>query len=191
MVLAAGNSVRFGENKLKALFWGKSLFERALAAVPLEMFDSAVVVTQYADLAKIAENQGFTAVHNPAPEKGISLSLRLGLERVSSGSDAAMFMVADQPMLKRSTVEELIKFFKQRPGRIVAPSYGESRGSPVIFPKQFFDELSETKGDSGGKSVIMKHKDHLELMPLSSGLELVDVDTVDQLTDSRRFGLYD
>ena len=34
VVMAAGNASRFGENKLLALWRGRSLIERALAAVP-------------------------------------------------------------------------------------------------------------------------------------------------------------
>ncbi|OQB25474.1 MAG: Nicotine blue oxidoreductase [Firmicutes bacterium ADurb.Bin182] len=184
VILAAGNSVRFGKNKLKARFRGESLFERALACVPVECFYKTVVVTQYEDLAKQAEKAGFTAVRNPEPDKGISLSLRLGLEQVKS-ADAVMFMVADQPWLQKSTVRGLVETYKKEPGTIVAPCFGKRRGNPVIFPNEIFDELSGVEGDFGGKTVIMAHTDKLRLMPIMNEDELNDVDTVEQLESGR------
>jgi molybdenum cofactor cytidylyltransferase len=187
VVLAAGSSVRFGGNKLNAVFCGRSLFERTLSAVPLERFGAAVVVTQYDELAEKAEKVGFLAVRNPDPSKGISLSVRLGLEKVREESDAVMFMVADQPMLTKVTLERLLDIFERHPGRIVAPAFEGRRGNPVIFPKEFFEELAMAEGDSGGRGVIEAHRDKLFLMPLSDCRELFDVDTREQLKE-RRFG---
>jgi CTP:molybdopterin cytidylyltransferase MocA len=161
VVLAAGNSVRFHGNKLNAVFCGKTLFERALSAVPLEKFRAAVVVTQHEELAKKAEQAGFTTVHNPDPEMGISRSVRLGLEKVRAEADHVMFMVADQPMLKRATLEKLIEYSVCHPGMIAAPSFEGRRGNPVIFPKEFFEELMRAEGDSGGRGVIEAHRDRL------------------------------
>ena len=47
VVMAAGNSLRFGENKLTYTLQGRSLILRALEAVPPQQFHNVVVVTQY------------------------------------------------------------------------------------------------------------------------------------------------
>ena len=44
VVMAAGNARRFGENKLAAVFQGKSLLQRALEAVPSEKLGPVAVV---------------------------------------------------------------------------------------------------------------------------------------------------
>ena len=59
VVMAAGNARRFGANKLTAEVEGRPLIHRALEAVPREAFCGIVVVTQYPEVAALAESLGF------------------------------------------------------------------------------------------------------------------------------------
>lgn len=68
-----------------------------------------VVVTQYPQVAALAEKYSFTPLHNPYPERGQSESIRIGLAALSD-CDAVMFQVADQPRLQKETVADLIGF---------------------------------------------------------------------------------
>lgn len=72
VVMAAGNARRFGDNKLAAQLRGRSLILRALEAVPAEMFDSVVVVTQYPEIIRLVKDFHFASVHNQHPDWGIS-----------------------------------------------------------------------------------------------------------------------
>ena len=72
VVMAAGDARRFGENKLAALFDGKTLIRRALEAVPSEEFSAVAVVTQYPEVEDLAAEFGFIPVRNPHPDWGIS-----------------------------------------------------------------------------------------------------------------------
>ena len=72
VLMAAGNARRFGENKLSAPLDGRSLILRALEAVPSEKFETVVVVTQYPEIMRLAGEFHFAAIHNDAPEEGIS-----------------------------------------------------------------------------------------------------------------------
>ena len=55
VLLAAGNSVRFGENKLLTEIDGRLMIERALDAIPADKLCDIVVVTQYDSVKKLAE----------------------------------------------------------------------------------------------------------------------------------------
>ena len=79
VLLAAGAGSRFGGGKLLAEFDGKRLFERAMNALPEELFARVAVVSGCEDILAESERRGFLAVRNDAPEKGVSLSIRLGL----------------------------------------------------------------------------------------------------------------
>ena len=107
VVMAAGNARRFGENKLAAGVGGRSLILRALEAVPREKFEQVAVVTQYPEVLDLAERFRFSAVRNEHPDWGISHTIRLGLESLG-GCAAAMFLVSDQPLLKREIVKALV-----------------------------------------------------------------------------------
>ena len=57
VVMAAGDARRFGENKLAAVFGGKTLIRRALEAVPAEEFCAVAVVTQYPEVEALADRK--------------------------------------------------------------------------------------------------------------------------------------
>lgn len=182
VVLAAGNASRFGSNKLSATVGGKTLLERALSVVPRERLREAVVVTQYGAAAETAERMGFAVVRNDRPEDGLSRSVRLGTERIMSTCDGALYLVADQPLLRRESVERLIELWLAQPERIAALAHGGVRGNPCLFPAAYFPELCALTGDVGGSAVIRRHEAELVLLE-TDGRELRDVDTPEALSD--------
>lgn len=176
VIMAAGNSERFGDNKLTTDFKGKPLIRHVLDIVPSEELFRVCVVTQYDEIESLVSDYGFLCVRNPRPEDGISLSIRLGTEALKDCCDAILYMVSDQPMLKHTSVLNLINTYKDHPNNIVGASYNGKRGNPCIFPKKFFPELMKLTGDTGGSSVIRAHEDSLLLCEISEK-ELMDVDT--------------
>lgn len=175
VVMAAGDARRFGENKLAALFDGKTLIRRALEAVPSEEFSAVAVVTQYPEVEDLAAEFGFIPVRNPHPDWGISHTIRLGLEALGD-CEAALFQVSDQPMLCRETVAAEVAFFREHPDKLVGLSHGGVRGNPCIFPAAYFPELLALTEDHGGSSVIRRHEEDLLLFECPAQ-ELEDADT--------------
>ena len=175
VVMAAGDARRFGENKLAALFDGKTLIRRALEAVPSEEFSAVAVVTQYPVVEELAAEFGFIPVRNPHPDWGISHTIRLGLEALGD-CEAALFQVSDQPMLCRETVAAEVAFFREHPDKLVGLSHGGVRGNPCIFPAAYFPELLALTEDHGGSSVIRRHEEDLLLFECPAR-ELEDADT--------------
>ena len=182
VVLAAGNALRFGSNKLKAEVDGESLIHRALEAVPSGLV--TVVVSQYPEILALAGEYGFAAVLNDQPGLGLSRSVRLGLEQLLD-CDGVLFLVADQPWLKRDSAEALAALWAQNPGKIAAMAHGGVRGNPCIFPARSYPELLELTGDRGGSAVIRRHEDALILLE-TDALELADVDTPAALEQVRQ-----
>jgi len=179
VVMAAGNARRFGENKLAAELDGRSLIRRALEAVPPEAFDSVVVVTQYPEIASLAQEFHFTAIQNQHPDFGISHTIRLGLIKLTD-CDGVLFLVSDQPLLRRESVAALVEFWKRQPEKIAALGHSGVRGNPCLFPARFFPELMELREDRGGNTVIRRHEEDLVLLETDAG-ELYDVDTAEAL----------
>lgn len=179
VVMAAGNARRFGENKLAAGLGGRSLIRRALEAVPGEEFEAVAVVTQYPEVMDLAEAFRFRAVRNEHPDWGISRTIRLGLEALD-GCGGAMFLVSDQPLLRRESVRALARLWRSRPDKIAALAHGGGRGNPCVFPARLFPELLELREDHGGNTVIRRHEEDLILLEVPEQ-ELTDVDTPEAL----------
>lgn len=180
VVMAAGNAARFGENKLAAAVNGKTLIERALDAVPADRLAAVCVVTQYGGTETEALRRGFRCVRNDRPEEGVSRTVRLGTEALAGDCGAILYMVADQPLLRRESVAALVDFCRAHPGRIVAAAHGGRRGNPCVFPAKYFPELCALTGDVGGSAVIRSHADELLLFEIGEE-ELADVDTKEAL----------
>lgn len=175
LVMAAGNAERFGGNKLTQRFGGRMLIERALDAVPNALFARLVVVTQYDSVSELARGHGFEVVQNDHPELGVSYSVRLGTQAMRE-CDAILYMVADQPLLTRTTVSQLVQTWKKNTGKIVGACCGDRRGSPNLFPACYFPELLTLTGDRGGNQVIRRHED--AFLPVQTpAQELLDCDT--------------
>ena len=175
LVMAAGNASRFGENKLAAVFEGKSLIYRALEAVPKELFAKVVVVTQYPQVEELAQKFQFSCIKNEHPDWGISHTIKLGT-RAMQECDAILYMVSDQPLLANSSVAQVVESWKKNPTCIVGASHNGKRGNPCIFPKDFFEELMNLQEDHGGNTIIKRYPERLKLAEIDPN-ELTDIDT--------------
>ncbi|MBQ3663988.1 MAG: nucleotidyltransferase family protein [Clostridia bacterium] len=190
VLLAAGLSKRFGRNKLAEPVNGDTLIRHTVRVYASREFDVSVLVTN-ADNRVVQETAAgrFDAVPiNPHPERGISSSIRIGIQSlflnaVEKGRilDGVLFGVCDQPGLSPDTVQKLMNVFADHPNRIVAPAREDGkRGNPVIFPIGIVPELMELEGDRGGGAVIAKHPDLL-LTVETAAEELYDIDTPEDI----------
>ena len=135
--MAAGNSRRFGSNKLLYLYEGKPLYRHGvelLLKLKQEMGEklTVTVVTQYAEILEEVQDifercgmAGMQAVFCEESRLGASYTVRAGIEAVISQDpvsgqskegqsmigekDYLMFMVADQPHLTLDSVRKLIR----------------------------------------------------------------------------------
>ena len=185
VVLAAGNGERFGENKLSAVVEGKTLMERALEAVPADRLSAVCVVTQYDEVEALAKRFGFRCLRNTHPEQGLSRSVRLGTEALQKDCAAIVYLVSDQPLLRRESVAALVDFCRAHPGRIIGAAHNGVRGNPCVFPRKYYPELCALTGDRGGRAVVRSHEDDLLLFEIEKR-ELTDVDTREALRDLQR-----
>lgn len=195
ILLAAGSSTRFGENKLLYALHGKPVYRYMLELLAHKqnegVLDRLVVVSQYDEIfADIKEHfPHVAAVRNPAPEKGISGSIRLGLTRLlqeSGSSESCLFTVADQPGFTAASLERMTAFWQSHTFGIVAACHTErpkeraQMKNPVIFSSRYYAELLELTGDFGGKQVARRHTEDTGLCEIPV-YEMEDLDTKDAL----------
>lgn len=181
LVMAAGNARRFAANKLTAELDGKPLIRRTLEAVPQGLFARVSVVTQYPEIARLAEEFGFSAISNSHPDWGISHTILLGT-RAMADCDAILYLVSDQPLLRQDSILRVVQAWCDAPDCIVGASHNGKRGNPCIFPRRFFPELMQLQADNGGNQVIRAHPQCLRLVEIPQQ-ELTDVDTPAALED--------
>ena len=82
ILLAAGNSIRFGSNKLLHKIDGKPLYQFLPDTLKKVKSCDGVhcIVSQYKEILEQMEERGYQCVKNDKPEDGIAHSIRLGIE---------------------------------------------------------------------------------------------------------------
>ena len=187
VVMASGESVRFGGNKLLAPFQGKPLIVHALEKLP-EALDSVAVVTRSAEVSQIAAAAGHQSILHTLPHRADTI--RLGLERMA-GMDACLFLVADQPLCRKETLIRMMQAAQAHAGCIVRAHFAGRWGNPVLFPAAMFGALMCLAPGQSGSAVIAQHRDCVVPLEVADALELVDVDTKEQLLALERLGKQD
>lgn len=171
IILAAGNSSRFQGNKLLYPYQGIPLIQYTFNALRMVDANNIIVVTQYEELSTLAKSYGYICLNNNHPEWGISYSIHLGLRKVQS--DQVMFLVGDQPKLRSTTLQGMIDAADG--SMILAAGYGEQAKNPVIFPRRYYEELHQLRGDVGGRAVLARYPDQVRIYEIDPD-EVRDID---------------
>ena len=184
LLLAAGAGKRFGGDKLSAVVDGQPMFVRAMDVIDAQT-DVAhrIVVTGQPSILSEGKLRGWDVVINENPEKGISWSIRLGMEQMLKevpDLDGILFMVCDQPWLTKETVGRMLTQFEKG---ILSLSYNGRSGNPVLFSKDYFEELMTLEGDVGGRQVMNRHKAEIYYLEIFNERELRDVDRREELNE--------
>lgn len=201
--MAAGNSRRFGSNKLFYELDGKPMYRHLLDHL-VEIKDrynklksdspviDITVVTRYREILDYCSSiPDCHAVLSPDSEKGISYTIKAGImavqEQKKTGmQDYYMFAVADQPYLKSQSVIKLIDKVLENKGnkRLVFSLHcGDAVGNPCVFHSSLIPQLLSLEGDKGGRSVAKKYD--CVYVDIADESELMDIDT---LSNSKQTG---
>lgn len=173
--MASGYSRRFQGNKLLYELEGMPLIAHTLQKLASLKQDKLIVVTQYDEIAKLAISYGAVVIANPYADEGQSASIRLGIAH--STGDQALLCVADQPYLKLSTLQKLLK--RSDGEHIICTSCNGSYRNPAIFPRKYYRELLELQGEQGGKQLLKKYTETV----LSVECDSHQLRDIDQKTD--------
>ena len=193
--MAAGNSRRFGSNKLFYELDGKPMYRDLLdhLAEIKNRYNKSKSDSQTIDITVVTRYREILdycacipdchAVISPDSEKGISYTIKAGImavqEQKKTGmQDYYMFAVADQPYLKSQSVIKLIdRVLKNTGGKRLAFSLrcGDAVGNPCVFNSSLIPQLLSLEGDKGGRSVAKKHD--CVYVDIADERELMDIDT--------------
>jgi molybdenum cofactor cytidylyltransferase len=178
VILAAGAGERFGGNKLTASLSGSPLVDYIFDSLPAGLFRRVVAVTANESIIDSAKRRGFEVAFNDRPDLGVSRSIRLGLEPMAD-TDACMFCVADQPLLKRETLAGMLNAYET--GTILMVSHNGQSGNPVIYPSSLYGELMSLSGEESGKTVACRYEDLRRTYHIPDAYQLMDIDTRNDL----------
>jgi molybdenum cofactor cytidylyltransferase len=160
LVLAAGSSRRFGDDKrLAELPGGEPLLYATLSKIRQTGLPLMVCLGP-GDSALTSELRGRgidCCVCNRAPE-GMGATLAEGIGHVQEW-DGSLVALGDMPFVKPETYRSLAKALQA--DNICVPESGGRPGNPVGFGRRFYPELGRLSGDQGGKRIVRQHADRV------------------------------
>jgi molybdenum cofactor cytidylyltransferase len=156
ILLAAGESRRLGvpkqllkfKNELLINYILNQIKKAGLSKIKVVLGSRSEVIKQQICITdlEIAVNQDW--------EEGISSSIRCGLYKISAETSAVIFFVVDQPYLDSNLIEKVVEKSCISNKMIIAARVAGYISHPVLFRREIFPKLLETRGDVGGKSVF-------------------------------------
>ncbi|MFM7084542.1 MAG: NTP transferase domain-containing protein [Hyphomicrobium sp.] len=182
ILLAAGSSIRFGENnKLLEDLEGTPLIRKTYKCLLNAGIEDIIVVTGPDEVSILQSLKGypFRYVSNPRHAEGMGTSISCGISAVLSSTEAALILPADMPLMSEKVITELIHVFHHyQCQKIVCPRAPDgSQRNPVLWPKTFFPQLAALKGPRGGKHILSQYPDIVAYVSIQEAEAFLDIDT--------------
>lgn len=183
IILAAGESIRFGKPKQLLKLRDKHLIEWVLDAAIGSQLEKTVLVLGHKYQEILAALGGKTRqpdlelVINPDYQQGQSTSLQAGLSGIRDAFPSIMFLLGDQPLLDSETIDTLLEQFWSSGKDICVPVFEGRRGNPVMISQKFYDHLAGITGDIGARKIIRSHPEHVAEIEINNPLCFTDIDT--------------
>jgi len=144
IVLAAGAGSRMGASKPLVPEDGDTLLGGLVRALKDGGCARVVVVSggqASAAVEEVARTAGAEVVRNPAPESEQIDSLRVALEHLDPGVEAAVVTPVDRPGLLPRTVSRILHEFERTGAPVVIPTWQGEPGHPTLFAAALFKAL--------------------------------------------------
>ncbi|MBI2997259.1 MAG: nucleotidyltransferase family protein [Deltaproteobacteria bacterium] len=178
-----------GQQKLLLDLRGKPVLRWVLeAALGSELDEVICVVREPKEIQEriFLGHDKLRWVTNEKAKEGQSTSVIAGLRAINAKSDAALFLVGDQPLVKTDLINGLIGLFKKSRSLIVAPTFRGQTRNPVLFQKDLFPELLELTGDRGGRGLIEKYRGEVAALDWNEEMPFLDMDKWDDYEKLKR-----
>jgi molybdenum cofactor cytidylyltransferase len=166
-----------------------TLLEQVVEIVRSCRVDEIVLVLghQAETIKKRVGIKNLKVVINESYQQGMGTSLRTGLAALSSGTNAALIVLADQPFVRAETLDRLIDQYEQSGAQIAIPIYKGFRGNPVLLGRSVFPEVMALTGDIGCRAIFGNHVEGIVKVLVDDIGILLDLDTKGDVEKLREF----
>jgi molybdenum cofactor cytidylyltransferase len=185
VLLAAGRSSRMGAAKDSKLLlpWGEGSQEPLVVGTARKLLtsgiDHIVAVTGHRadEVGAALASMGVEIVLNAEYVDGLSTSIAVGVRAAPDGSTGYLFALADMPNVATDTINAICSAFVARPTAIVAPVCNGRRGNPVLFSREFRQQLLSLSGDRGAGGLLTRYAGSVVEVEVDDDGIFADVDT--------------
>jgi molybdenum cofactor cytidylyltransferase len=184
IVLAAGKSSRMGQFKLLMPVDGAPMIARTVDALLASSVTDVIVVTgrEAEGVQAALGERPVRLTHNPDYADGLSASLKAGLAALPADADAFLVALGDMPKVTADDIDRVIAAYDPDEGRLICvPTFDGKTGNPILWDRRFIEAMQGLGGDSGARSLLLRHGEAVAEAPVKGAGVLIDVDTPEAL----------
>lgn len=183
IILAAGSSSRLGSPKQLLPWTSGSLIEQELRkSMQIEELTTYVILgANFEIIKKEIAHYPIHILQHKNWHLGMGTSISFGVQHILNtimAYDAVLITLVDQPFVDIAHLHSLILENAQHRDKIIATKTKETMGVPAIFPKMYFEELTQLKQDYGARYILKKYKEHIRTIDGADKTD--DIDTLEQ-----------
>jgi putative nucleotidyltransferase with HDIG domain len=179
IVLAAGYSSRMGEFKPLLPLGDTTVLERVVALFKEAGVEDVRVVVGHRspDLLPLLERLHAHPLLNVRYQDGMFSSVVTGVRGLEPDTDAFFLLPVDIPLVKKHTVEILLREYPKDRSRIIYPGFFGKRGHPPLIPGCQREGILAWHGEGGLKSYLARYDADAMLVEVADEAILADMDT--------------
>ena len=183
LLLAAGNSRRFGKNKLLQPLPGGERILTSSARRLAAMTDRTIVLVRPRQpaLRALLRDLDVELIEVDNAEAGMGVTLATGVQATAQAKGWVVAL-ADMPRVQADTVSRVVSALREG-ASIAAPFHCGRRGHPVGFAQRWHDALIDLNGDRGAGNLLRAHADVVTRIDVDDPGCVFDVDTADDLSE--------
>lgn len=182
LIIAAGASVRLGSPK-QLLPWGNTTLlghtvEQALNTGIKKI--NLVLGAHFEQVKASVSNYKLNVHYHANWQQGMGSSIAYGVTQIlqqQKDTEAILILLTDQPLIDSAFINKLLQCTEQHPQQIIATWYGNRNGVPALFPKAFFPELLQLKGDEGARQLL--NNSSIPILTVDGEDKQADIDTLE------------
>jgi molybdenum cofactor cytidylyltransferase len=183
LILAGGQSSRFGGLKQLAPVAGQPLLERVVRAALASALARTILVLGFSageisrQLGDALSHPALSVVTNTDWRAGMATSVRAGMARIDQSFDSVMIILGDFPLLNARIIDQVLQAYRESGKGICLPVRGERWGHPICISSRYFDSLLQVEGDQGAREIIKKNWQQVYQFHIPENGCFVDIDT--------------
>lgn len=187
IILAAGFSTRMKQLKPLLPLGDATVTDYAISTFKHACVDVFLVVGHRKEEVKSGIKQrGITIIYNHDYEKGMFTSVQAGILELGKDYQAFFLLPVDIPMVRASTIKQLMNAGINHPQKIVYPIFNGKRGHPPLIPTNLINGILEWKQEGGLKTYLKLHDDIALNVPVNDSFILFDIDTPDDYQELQK-----
>jgi molybdenum cofactor cytidylyltransferase len=179
VLLAAGESRRMGYPKPLLRLGDETFLSQSVQSMLAVAPRLIIVLGAHVERIRpaIPIDSRIAIVENPRWQAGQLSSLKAGIGAIGTNAGGVLVHLADHPLVRRSTFEQVIAEFAAGRGAIVIARYAGKRGHPVIFARSIMGELLNAPEDEGARAVVNRDPLRVVYVDLDDPGVNLDLDT--------------